>query len=117
MFVLHLKGLLTLDNPEIMPKAVISGLGIAYVPERVVLRFLLDAQLMTVLEDWCPPIHRLFLYHLGTAISHQVRRHPLTSLGAFCHRRVRRDAHARFLVGPSWPSWLRNICISLHSHH
>lgn len=75
-FVIDPKGQLTLDNPEIMAKAAISGLGIAYVPERVVSRSLVDAQLVKVLEDWCPPIPGLFLYYPG-------HRHIPSGLQAF----------------------------------
>lgn len=42
---------LTLDNPEIMIKAAISGLGFACVPERVLSRSLADARVAKVLED------------------------------------------------------------------
>lgn len=74
--VIDPKGQLTLDNPEIMAEAAISGLGIAYVPERVVSRSLADARLVTVLEDWCPRIPGLFLYYPG-------HRHIPSGLQAF----------------------------------
>ncbi|WP_092169068.1 LysR family transcriptional regulator [Pseudomonas sp. NFACC37-1] len=70
------KGQLILDNPEIMAEAAISGLGIAYVPERVVSRSLAGARLVKVLEDWCPPIPGLFLYYPG-------HRHIPSGLQAF----------------------------------
>jgi DNA-binding transcriptional LysR family regulator len=75
-FIIDPKGQLTLDNPEIMAKAAISGLGIAYVPERVVSRSLVEAQLVKVLEDWCPSIPGLFLYYPG-------HRHIPSGLQAF----------------------------------
>jgi DNA-binding transcriptional LysR family regulator len=75
-FVIDPKGQLTLDNPEIMAKAAISGLGIAYVPERVVSRSLVEAQLVKVLEDWCSSIPGLFLYYPG-------HRHIPSGLQAF----------------------------------
>jgi DNA-binding transcriptional LysR family regulator len=59
-----------------MAKAAISGLGIAYVPERVVSRSLVEAQLVKVLEDWCPSIPGLFLYYPG-------HRHIPSGLQAF----------------------------------
>jgi len=74
--VIDPKGQLTLDNPEIMAEAAISGLGIAYVPERVVSRSLADARLVKVLEDWCPRIPGLFLYYPG-------HRHIPSGLQAF----------------------------------
>jgi DNA-binding transcriptional LysR family regulator len=76
LLVIDPKGQLTLDNPEIMAEAAISGLGIAYVPERVALPSLADARLLKVLEDWCPPIPGLFLYYPG-------HRHIPSGLQAF----------------------------------
>jgi len=58
-------GALTLDNTELMVEAAAAGLGIAYVPE-VGARTQLDEQrLVTVLEEWCPPIPGLMLYYAG----------------------------------------------------
>ncbi|MGN8342648.1 LysR family transcriptional regulator [Pseudomonas sp. SMV71] len=74
--VIDPKGQLTLDNPEIMAEAAISGLGIAYVQERIAARALADARLVKVLEDWCPPIPGLFLYYPG-------HRHIPSGLQAF----------------------------------
>lgn len=74
--VIDPNGQLTLDNPELMAEAAISGLGIAYVPERVASRSLTDARLVKVLEDWCPPIPGLFLYYPG-------HRHIPSGLQAF----------------------------------
>jgi DNA-binding transcriptional LysR family regulator len=74
--VIDPKGQLTLDNPEIMAEAAISGLGIAYLPERVASRSLAEARLVKILEDWCPPIPGLFLYYPG-------HRHIPSGLQAF----------------------------------
>ncbi|WP_407315939.1 LysR substrate-binding domain-containing protein [Pseudomonas sp. nanlin1] len=74
--VIDPSGQLTLDNPEIMAEAAIIGLGIAYVPERVVTRSLAEGRLVKVLEDWCPPIPGLFLYYPG-------HRHIPSGLQAF----------------------------------
>lgn len=74
--VIDPKGRLTLDSPEIMAEAALSGLGIAYVPERVVARSLADGRLVKVLEDWCPLIQGLFLYYPG-------HRHIPSGLQAF----------------------------------
>jgi DNA-binding transcriptional LysR family regulator len=74
--VIDPKGQLTLDNPKNMAEAAISGLGIAYVPERVVSRSLADGRLVEVLEDGCPPIPGLFLYYPG-------HRHIPSGLQAF----------------------------------
>ncbi|MBD1585972.1 LysR substrate-binding domain-containing protein [Pseudomonas typographi] len=63
--VIDVKGQLTLDNAEIMADAAVQGLGIAYVQEHTVARHLAAAQLVTVLEDWCPRTGGLFLYYPG----------------------------------------------------
>jgi DNA-binding transcriptional LysR family regulator len=63
--VIDPKGQLTLDNPQIMVDAAVSGLGIAYVAEHMVAQALTDKRLVTVLEDWCPRIAGLFLYYPG----------------------------------------------------
>lgn len=55
-------GALTLDNSPLMVEAAINGLGIAYVPETYALIGLDAGTLVTVLEDWCPPIAGHTLY-------------------------------------------------------
>jgi DNA-binding transcriptional LysR family regulator len=69
-------GALTLDHIGLMVEAAVDGLGIAYVPERSAKPYLDDGRLLTVLEDWCPPIPGLFLYYPG-------RRHVPSTLRAF----------------------------------
>lgn len=69
-------GALTLDNSQLMVDAAIEGLGIAYVPEIYAHAALRDGRLVTVLEDWCPPIPGLRLYFPGN-------RHVPASLRAF----------------------------------
>lgn len=55
--MLEVSGNLTLDNLEIMADTAARGIGIAYVPERTVARYLRDG----VPEDWCPPVPGLLL--------------------------------------------------------
>lgn len=69
-------GALTLDDIELMVGAAVDGLGIAYVPEDFVRGLLDDGRLVTVLEDWCPPIPGLALYYPG-------HRHVGAALRAF----------------------------------
>lgn len=58
-------GNLTLGNTQLMVEAAEAGLGIAYVPEDYARAALKKGHLITVLEDWCPPIPGLFLYFSG----------------------------------------------------
>ena len=71
-------GPLTLDDLQLMARAAVAGLGLAYVPEQVARPWIDRGALKTVLEDWCPPIPGFFLYHPG-------RRQPPSSLAAFIH--------------------------------
>jgi DNA-binding transcriptional LysR family regulator len=58
-------GALTLDNIDLMVDAAADGLGIAYVPDRSAQADLDAGRLVTVLNDWCPPIPGLYLYYPG----------------------------------------------------
>lgn len=69
-------GLLTLDDNELMIQAASNGLGIAYVPETFGRDLLASGRLVTVLEDWCPPLPGLMLYYRG-------HRHVPSALRAF----------------------------------
>lgn len=72
----EISGALTLDHVELMAEAAVKGLGIAYVPDRVARPYLARAELMSVLDDWCPTIPGLCLYYPG-------HRHVPQSLRAF----------------------------------
>lgn len=69
-------GVLTLDDSDLMVAAAADGLGIAYVPESFALPMLRSGRLVTVLDDWCPPIPGLVLYYPGN-------RHVPSTLRAF----------------------------------
>ncbi|WP_338661283.1 LysR family transcriptional regulator [Pararoseomonas sp. SCSIO 73927] len=69
-------GPLTLDDNDLMVQAAAAGLGIAYVPEAFARKRLRAGQLVTVLDDWCPPEPGLMLYYSG-------RRHVPAALRAF----------------------------------
>ncbi|MGU3400550.1 LysR family transcriptional regulator [Brucellaceae bacterium D45D] len=58
-------GVLTLDDTELMVQAAADGLGIAYVPETAAHARLASGELVTVLDDWCPPFPGLVLYYPG----------------------------------------------------
>lgn len=69
-------GALTLDELDLMVQAAADGLGIAYVPDSVARKELTSGQLVTVLDDWCPPLPGLMLYYPGN-------RHVPSALKAF----------------------------------
>jgi DNA-binding transcriptional LysR family regulator len=60
----------------LMIQAASNGLGIAYVPETFGRDLLASGRLVTVLEDWCPPLPGLMLYYPG-------HRHVPSALRAF----------------------------------
>lgn len=56
-------GNLTLDDNDLLVEAAAAGRGIAYVPEYFARPLLTSGRLVTVLEEWCPPIPGLALYY------------------------------------------------------
>ncbi|MBY3157723.1 LysR family transcriptional regulator [Rhizobium laguerreae] len=56
-------GNLTLDDNDLLVQAAADGRGIAYVPEYFARPFLESRQLVTVLDEWCPPTPGLALYY------------------------------------------------------
>lgn len=61
--VVDVPGSLTLNNNELMAKAAAEGLGVAYLPERVVTTMLSSGALKLVLDEWMPPASKLCLYY------------------------------------------------------
>lgn len=62
-YVIDVPGMLTLDDNDLLVQAAVDGLGIAYVPDRFAQPFLASGQLVTILDEWCPPIPGLALYY------------------------------------------------------
>lgn len=58
-------GPLMLNRTELMLEAALSGLGIAFVPERLAKPYLKERMLYSLLEEWCPTYPGLFLYYPG----------------------------------------------------
>jgi len=56
-------GPLIVDDVEIVIRAAIDGIGLAFVGEDNVARHLTSGALMRVLEDWCQPFAGFFLYY------------------------------------------------------
>jgi len=56
-------GPLILDDVEIMIRAAIDGVGLAFLLEENAAPHLASGALVRVLEDWCPPFPGFFLYY------------------------------------------------------
>src|SRR5438105_1219886 len=59
----RVEGQFVLNGTAAMLKAALAGLGLAYVPEDLVLQYLAEGQLKRILEDWCPPYSGYHLYY------------------------------------------------------
>lgn len=72
-------GPLIADDLDLVIRAALDGLGLAYMGEDKAAAFLESGTLLRVLQDWCPPFPGYFLYYPS-------RRHqptPLSALIAF----------------------------------
>ena len=56
-------GALVLDDVDLMVRAALDGVGIAFTFEEQVAPLLAKRRLVRVLEDWCPPFPGYFLYY------------------------------------------------------
>jgi DNA-binding transcriptional LysR family regulator len=56
-------GQLVFNTPNQILRAALSGLGLAFLPEDMVLSHLAVGELVRVLEDWCPPFPGYHLYY------------------------------------------------------
>ncbi|HEX4261944.1 MAG TPA: LysR family transcriptional regulator [Acetobacteraceae bacterium] len=56
-------GRVMVNTPDLLARAAVDGLGIAYTIEATVEPFLRSGQLVRVLEDWSPSFEGLFLYY------------------------------------------------------
>jgi DNA-binding transcriptional LysR family regulator len=56
-------GPLIVDDVELMVRATIDGVGLAFVSEERAAPHLASGELVRVLEDWCPPFPGFFLYY------------------------------------------------------
>ena len=57
------KGPLTVDDVDIMVRAAVDGVGLAFTLEEHVAAQLAKGTLVRVLDDWCPPFAGYFLYY------------------------------------------------------
>jgi DNA-binding transcriptional LysR family regulator len=58
-------GPLIVDDVEVMVRAAIDGVGLAFMSEEHAEPYLASGALVRVLEDWCPPFPGFFLYYPG----------------------------------------------------
>jgi DNA-binding transcriptional LysR family regulator len=56
-------GPLIVDDVEILLRAAIDGVGVAFVSEETAVPHLASGALVRVLEDWCQPFPGFFLYY------------------------------------------------------
>src|SRR5437899_5798301 len=56
-------GPLIVDDVEIVIRAALDGIGVAFVGEDKVAQHLASGKLIRVLEDWCQPFPGFFLYY------------------------------------------------------
>jgi DNA-binding transcriptional LysR family regulator len=56
-------GPLIVDDVEVMIRAAIDGVGLAFMSEDRAATHLASGALVRVLEDWCPPFPGFFLYY------------------------------------------------------
>lgn len=66
-FEIGVKGRLLLDDGDLMLRAAIDGLGLAYVMERSAREAIADKRLVRVLDAYCAPFPGLFLYYPSRA--------------------------------------------------
>ncbi|KRB50754.1 LysR family transcriptional regulator [Rhizobium sp. Root708] len=59
----RVEGQLVFNNVQLRLNAALSGLGLAFVPEALVLQPLSDGRLVRVLDDWCTPFPGYHLYY------------------------------------------------------
>jgi DNA-binding transcriptional LysR family regulator len=59
----RVEGQLVFNNTALRLKAVLAGLGLAYLPEDQVRPHLADGRLIRVLADWCPSFSGYHLYY------------------------------------------------------
>ncbi len=61
--VVAVNGPLIVDDVELVIRAAIDGVGLAFVDDDRIAQHLASGALVRVLEDWCPPFPGFFLYY------------------------------------------------------
>ena len=65
----NVKGQIVIESSANRLDAALSGLGITYVPEDMVMESLADGNLVRVLEEWCPEFDGYYLYYPNRQLS------------------------------------------------
>lgn len=73
---IDVQGSITLDEPSLVRIAAQNGIGLGYVMEADVREDISEGRLMSVLDDWTPPLAPLSLYYPG-------RKNPPAAFSAF----------------------------------
>ncbi len=73
---IDVQGAITLDEPSLVRIAAQNGVGLGYVMEADVREDLAEGRLVSVLDDWSPPLAPLSLYYPG-------RKNPPAAFSAF----------------------------------
>ncbi len=60
---MRVEGQLVFNTASLIHLAVLTGHGLAYLPEEQVQSHLAGGRLVRVLEDWCPPFSGYHLYY------------------------------------------------------
>jgi len=68
-------GPLIVDDVELLIRAAVDGVGLAFASEDRVASLLASGELVRVLEDWCPPFDGYYLFYPS-------RRHQPAALSA-----------------------------------
>ncbi|TPW26761.1 LysR family transcriptional regulator [Martelella alba] len=66
----EVQGNLILPQQELMRRAALDGLGLAFVFEEAVADDIREGRLVTVMDDWCPPFDGFYIYYPSR---HQMR--------------------------------------------
>jgi len=77
-------GPVVLDDVDLMVRAALDGVGIAFAFQDQVASHLAKGRLVRVLEDWCPPFPGYFIYYPS-------RRHQPPGLSALIDTLRHRD--------------------------
>lgn len=60
---MRVEGRVVFNTMQLIVKAALDGLGVAFVPEDQVQPMIADGRLVRVLEDWCAPFAGYHLYY------------------------------------------------------